>query len=209
MGAWINGIVCVRCLLERKPCFSGKTGSLSHGFTRSSFLSSNPISPASITWKENGDRHRIEQRNGNTRRWINDSLVTEPEVIAAAERMVVAGRYTAIQPFNLLDDAAELRYEGRDTLENEKVVEVISARYREGSRDDWWYYFDIRSGRCVGTLVHHPPSWAYVQNVTYDTSTPFVFHHYRRTYRTDSLRNKQFTRAVYYYGDYEVELEGE
>ncbi len=167
-----------------------------------------PSFAAQIEW-ENGDtRYRIEQDSAGTRLYMGDSLVTDAAQLENAARKIDAGWYTVSQPFNLVDSDRDIQltHQGRDTLETGSIVEVVQVDYPEADSDRWWYYFDVDNHLCRGNMVEHDSTYAFIETVTYDQSTPLLLHQYRKTYRVNHERKIRFTRANYKYEDYEVEF---
>ncbi len=159
---------------------------------------------ATITWEQNGFQHRIEHTPKGTQKWVNDSLVTDTTVIQSAHNSALAARFTGTQSFQLLAPGTRFIYEGRDTLDNGSIVHVVKAEYDSESQDTWWHYFDKETGQCLGNLIYHAPTFALVENLSFDQHTPFLFHNHRKTFRVDSFGNKQYLRAEYWYRNYKM-----
>lgn len=161
---------------------------------------------AEIRWEQSDTSYRIEQDETGTRKFVNDSLVTDSaELLAAAER-IDAGWYTVSQPFNLDQSEAVLQYTGVDTLETGSITSVVEVNYPGEGRDRWWYYFDNELNLCRANLVRHDSTYSFIETLTYDQTTPFVLHQYRKSYRSNSKRELFYIRANYKYDNYSVEL---
>lgn len=129
-----------------------------------------------------------------------DSLESE-----SAYNTIISSHFVLFQPWKLLDPGVTLIYEGRDTLEDNTVVDVVRALYgtkteMEG-QDRWWFYFDITSHMLVANMVNHDNRYSYIKNLKYDTSNRLILNHHRKSYFTDSLRNVKYLRAEYFYED--------
>ncbi|MDX1406798.1 MAG: hypothetical protein R3330_01660, partial [Saprospiraceae bacterium] len=99
---------------------------------------------------------------------------------------------------------------GIDTLDSGRPVDVIKAEYDPGTQDNhstsdvWWYFFDRDGGSHLASMVYHPPTYALIENTTMTDAHPIRFNVYRRSYRCDSTRVKQFLRGEFYYSDFRV-----
>ena len=159
-----------------------------------------------ISWMDDQNDHLVRFIRDNAEKFVNDSLVGQYPIEA-----VMSALYTLGMPFKLLDPGVVLQHKGQRKLPSGEIATVIQATYNpkaysdHSTQDEWHYFFGPESGRFLGAIVHHPPTYAYIQNVEYDHTTPLVFNKYRKSYRTDSLGNIKFLRAEFWYSDYEVE----
>ncbi|MEM9338531.1 MAG: hypothetical protein AAGA66_07360 [Bacteroidota bacterium] len=100
--------------------------------------------------------------------------------------------YVSGMPFKLLDESTSLQYDGKVALASGVQAAVIKATYHPGkhanhsTQDAWCYYFDADDGQFYGSLVHHPPTYAYIENMEVDTTTHMQFPKHRKSYRSDS-----------------------
>lgn len=166
-----------------------------------------PAFEADITWEKDGDRHYLQYTSKSTRKFVNDTLQEANE--EALRQSVMSAIYVLGMPFKLLDEGVSLTYEGVTDFEGFSA-HAIEARYSSDenenhSTDDlWWYYFDAENANFLGAMVYHAPTYALIRNLEFDQTTPIKFHKHRKSYRTDSLRNKEYLRAQFWYDNYEV-----
>jgi len=144
---------------------------------------------------DTSENYSIEFANGIGKR-ITSTDTTD------ATAAFLASHFVVNQPFKLLDPNVKITYEGKDTLENSSVVEVIKAYYGSPDDDVWWFYFDEKTYRVLATLIYHAPTYAYVVNDKIEEIDGLLWNTKRTTYRTDSLRNIQFVRAKFEYEVY-------
>ena len=166
-----------------------------------------PAFEATITWEKDSVSHRIEYGPGVARK-IENGKTTEADPSAT----VMSAIYVLGMPYKLLDAGTVLTHKGVVELDSGKRADEIMATYDPGehdnhsTQDEWYYYFDVEDGTFYGAMVYHAPTYAYIQNLAFDTSSPVQFHAHRKSYRSDSARNIQFLRAEFWYSDYEVEM---
>lgn len=168
-----------------------------------------PQFQANIQWTQNGHEHEIYYTDAAAEKRVGGIRVNDAAVEASAYESVNAARYTVSQPFKLSDPGVELTYEGKDTLEDGEPVFVVKATYsteneNHSVNDEWWYYFDVGTYRCLATMVHHGQTYSYIKNLSFDESTGFVLHHHRKGYAVDSLRNVLYYQSEYFYRGYHI-----
>ncbi len=168
-----------------------------------------PTLKGSIKWRDDQGEHEIVYGPEGAGKYLN-GIFTEGSEQTAYESFLSAV-YVLFQPFKLLDPGTRLSYVGLDSLETGQRVEVIRASYapdehqNHSTADTWHYYFDQGSSRILANMVHHPPTYAYIENIEFTDDYPIRLHTYRESWRVDSLRNKEFLRGVFFYGGYQVD----
>jgi hypothetical protein len=166
-----------------------------------------PYFSAEITWRENNNDYRILYRSDSAQQFENGILSDKDP-----SQSVMSALYVIGMPFKLLDEGVKLTFLGHDTLRNGQLVDVIKASYdpinnqNHSTQEDWYYYFNRKTGDFSGALVYHPPTYAYIENITFKDDLPIRFFDHRQSFRTDAHRNIEFLRAEFYYTDYELVL---
>ncbi len=115
---------------------------------------------------------------------------------------MMGAHYVLWQPYKLLEPDAHLSYKGTKTMDNGKIADVVQVNYynEDGSEGNtWWYYFDMETHKLLGNMVYHHPTYALIENLAYETKTGLSLNAERKSYRTDSLGNKKYLIAHYYY----------
>ena len=164
-----------------------------------------PTFSAVITWKEGGVNHKVIYNDSVSHKYENDVLTSHNP-----EKSVMSAIYVLGMPYKLLDKGTYLKYNGKVTLETGAVVDEMVATYdpaafENHSTADVWYYYFGEDGTFHGAMVHHPPTYAYIQNLEFDRTTALQWHKHRKSYRSDSARNIQYLRAEFWYSDYKIE----
>lgn len=119
----------------------------------------------------------------------------------------LSGYYVTFQPFKLLDNPSRLQFAGIDTLQNGKEVYIVQPIDTTVGADEWWYYFDTTNDQLVANMVKHDVRFSMIENLEYDSTTGLVFNAHRKSYFVDSLQNRKYLRAEYFYTDYKAEYE--
>jgi len=118
-------------------------------------------------------------------------------------------------PFKLLDTGAMHTYIGETTLEDGRLVDVVSVEYNptkypsHSSSEKWEYYFDKQDRKVVANKVTSSDHLNFVENLSYERIAGIMFNKRRKSYRIDSLDNKLYLRASYHYHDYKVDDKAE
>jgi hypothetical protein len=165
-----------------------------------------PEFSASITWELDSTVHRIIYDSLGSRKYEGETLVSEDGSVSES---VMSALYVLGMPFKLLDSGVDLDYAGIKDIEGNRMY-TIRADYapedhpNHSTSDIWWYYFDEMDTSFVGCMVYHPPTYALIENVAFHEGLPVKLHKERMSYRVDSVGNKMFLRAAFWYSDYDV-----
>ena len=152
-----------------------------------------------LSWLDDNNQIRIEYDGERTIKFINGQAISDSLVNASAHNDFMSAHYVVCQPFKLLDAGITLIYQGKDTLDDNQFVDVVNVRYGGEGSDQWWYFFDVESSVLIANMVQHGNTYAFIQNLSFTESGGIKFNHHRKSWRVDSLRNKQFLRAEYFY----------
>lgn len=129
----------------------------------------------------------------------------------AIENSVLSASFVISIPFKLLDEGAELSYDGKDKLESGKEVEVLKVVYKPdeyanlSTADIWWHYFDAETYEHLAYMVKHADHVSYVENTELTRAGGIVFPLSRKSWRVNENREKLWLRADYEYSNYSVE----
>ena len=128
----------------------------------------------------------------------------------AIENSVLSASFVISIPFKLLDEGAELSYDGTDQLEDGREVEVLKVVYKPdeyanlSTADIWWHYFDAKSYKHLAYMVKHADHVSYVENTGLTEAAGIVFPLTRKSWRVNENREKLWLRADYEYSNYSV-----
>ncbi|MEL6123608.1 MAG: hypothetical protein AAFR14_07785, partial [Bacteroidota bacterium] len=127
-----------------------------------------------------------------------------------AEKAFLTGHFVLFAPFKLGDPNTSLvRLKDRQ-LENGMNVYAIEATYdpdsyaNHSTDDTWTYFFEKETGHFAGYLVHHPPTYAFIQNTEVITSGEMTWPAHRKSYRSDPDLTKTYLRGEFWYSDYKI-----
>lgn len=161
-----------------------------------------------ITWCANDKKNSILYKNAAVLKFINDSLITNPKELQNAKNSFNAALYVISQPFNFLNENTILTFLGVVHLENRKVYEVKVAYSSDTKESDkWFYYFDVKTFKMVANKVILKDHTSLVENITFDTSTDFIFNQSRKSYRLNDTGDKTYLRATYFYDNFKTEYQ--
>lgn len=113
--------------------------------------------------------------------------------------------YVASQPFHLKESNAQLILK-KDTLINDRKTYALDISYLgdTSTSDQWTYFFDAETFLITSCRVKHNTRVSFIENLVYDTYTPFVFNAERESVFLRKDGTKDYLRASYYYSDYRV-----
>ncbi len=165
-----------------------------------------PDIEGTIQWVENGDSIKIEYANSQAVKYVNN--IEEKESSESAKNSILASLYVLLQPFKLLDEGTGHEYMGEDSIDGTAVnkVALVYDGAKEGD-DEWAYFFKVENDEFVANMVDHKGRRSFIQNLSFDSSTPLKLHQHRKSYFVDSLRTILYLRAEYFYGDYQLDFQ--
>ena len=164
-----------------------------------------PEFSAEISWKENDINHRISYNTKASQQFENDKLTEKDPTHAVMSSLYVLG-----MPFKLLDSGTVLSSLESVVLRNGQKAQAIKANYdpkknsNHSTSEEWIYYFDENNAAFLGSLVFHPPTYAYIENLTFTEHLPIKLPLQRKSYRTNEHREIQYLRAEFQYSDYKI-----
>ena len=136
----------------------------------------------------------------------DDSLITLNDIEKqSVKTMFSAAYYVVSQPFHLKQSNALLILE-KDTVINDRKTYVIDISYPSDSfsSDQWTYFFDAETFLITSCRVKHNTRVSFIENLVYDTYTPFVFNAERESIFLKKDGTKDYLRASYNYSDYRI-----
>lgn len=168
-----------------------------------------PSNKVNITWKEGAISNEMVMEDGDVKKLI-DGQVDKEAKSSSLKNSIYASTFVIGIPFKLLDEGAQLSYEGTKVIASGKKVHVVKAVYNPSSykthtkADIWWHYFDEQNYQQVGYTVQLHDHSSYVENLSFDRVEGFLFTTSRESWRVDENGNKTYLRADYEYSKYEV-----
>lgn len=137
----------------------------------------------------------------------NDSVwqVTDLGEMMRFENSFYAAHYVICQPFELLDPKSYLSYKGEVDIAG-RTCHVIDVSYDGDTEasDRWSYFIDTETYEVLANKVELTDHTSWIDNLTFDRSTPIKFNAHRKSYRLNSEGEKTYLRAEYWYANYKV-----
>ena len=167
-----------------------------------------PYLKGKITWKIEDKKSAIFYKKAAVLKFVNDSLITNSEELQKAKNSFNATLYVISQPFNFLNENTTLSYLGVVHLENKKAYEVKVAYKSDTEKSDkWFYYFDVKTFKMLANKVILKDHTSLVENISFDTTTDFIFNQRRKSYRLNENGDKTYLRATYLYNNFKTEYQ--
>lgn len=166
----------------------------------------NPSLTMNIEWTTDAGINNIFHSDSTSIKQLNDSIIDQGTKVMES---AMSAFYVLGMPYKLKDPGTILSYEGQKSF-GDKTADVVRASYSPDEYDNhstsdlWWYYFDVVDGAFLGCMVYHPPTYALIENIAFHDVNGMKFQKRRMSYRCDSLGNKQYLRAEFWYDDFEV-----
>jgi len=143
-----------------------------------------------IEWKNNGNDISIIYDDEKISKSINDSVVDSESELVKASNAFWAAYYVANKPFDLIDENTDLLLTGETNLEGTRCY-IVNVSYKNDTTDAdrWSYIIDAETFKVVANKVVLKDHTSWVENLTFDTTTPFIFNAHRKSYRLNEEQN--------------------
>lgn len=152
----------------------------------------------SVTYSKRADEIYIDTKDS----------VYQPkeEELDKAQNLFSSALYVTSQPFQLVQSEASFELE-KDTVIGQNRAFAIKVSYKNdgANSDQWTYYFDQDSYRVLACKVRHNKRVSFIENTSYDSSTPFLFNASRKSTIIER-GSPSFVIAEYEYSNYEVQF---
>ena len=146
--------------------------------------------------------------DGNTFFKINKNTISifkNKTSLEKAKNQFYAAEYVVCQPFKLDDKNIILTDKGIQEINKVKAY-AIGITYKNDTElsDKWVYYFDVNSFQLIATKVIHLDRDSLIENLSFDTSTDFIFNKERKSFITDKKTKEKYLRARYLYTNFKI-----
>ena len=160
----------------------------------------NPEYKGTITWEECSVNHEIIYDRKKALKKVNYTVVVDSIELEKALKTALSADYVFFQPFKLLDRETELRYEGIQMIRDTIKTSVVGISYTDdtANSDSWKYYFD-KKYHLVAVSVKHNNRISLIENLKFQNYKGILFNKHRKSYFVDSLLQKKYLRAEYFY----------
>ncbi|WP_035336752.1 hypothetical protein [Dokdonia sp. PRO95] len=155
----------------------------------------------SISWFSGERKYEIIQRGTDLYQTINDIPDTTITKIALQNKLNAATFVLGL-PYTLDSDSSTKVYNGLQDFEGAKAHELVVTF--TGSKDVWSLYYEPTTFTWLGYWVQTSDHYSLVINNEMTEVDGFQFSRKRTSYRTDSLKVRQYLRADYDYSNYEI-----
>ncbi len=180
-------------------------GSIDYEVVQKQSFQFKPDYRVQIEWQKKGSTHVIFYNGNNAIKTIDGKVITDSLEIVKAKNTAKAAAYVFFQPFGLVDENTILSLENNVQLNDSVIAQAVSVRYKGDIKesDKWTFYFnddDILIANSV-ILTDHK---SLIENLELQNAYGLVFNKHRKSYRVDSLLNKKYLRAEYYYDNLSI-----
>lgn len=209
MGGYDNWNNIKSLQFDKKTNLYEASGAVEKATDQKHTYTFHPTNKVNISWKEGDVVNEMLMEKGQVKKLKNGQVDTTAKS-SSLKNSIYASTFVIGIPFKLLDEGAELSYEGTKVIANGKKVHVVKAVYNPTTykahtkADIWWHYFDEQNYQQVGYTVQLHDHTSYVENLSFDRVGGFLFTTSRKSWRVDDNGNKEYIRATYEYSNYEV-----
>ncbi len=163
-----------------------------------------------IRWQdEEKVNHEIMADHRGMRKLENGQEQTQMDTQALINSLSAA-KYVMSLPFKLAEPGYQIEYEQVDTLPSGATVHLLQARYSEDGdpvkdSDVWWHQFHTDTYLQMGYMVKHLDHISLIENLENTKVAGIIWPIHRKSWRINSIGQKQYLRATYHYSNYVVQ----
>lgn len=165
-----------------------------------------PYFEAKLTWTKDSILHVINFNGSKTSYQMGANSIENPGFLKAKRAEIDAAFFAFAEPWDLLDENANLSFEGQNTLGGDKSFESIRVDYLSNAKSSW-IYIDPVSFKVEAIESQEKDHKSLLEIVTRDESTGLLFPKEQKSYRIDDSGKKLFLQAEYLYSNYQVTFE--
>lgn len=154
-----------------------------------------------VQWEQDEKTYNLVQ-NKDALSQVIDGRLDTLSTIEELRNKIQASTFVLGLPFTLDTPENKLNYNGLKTFEGNTAYE-LELRFN-GSEDIWRLYYSETALEWLGYWVKTSGHHSLVINEQMVDVEGFTLSRKRKSYRTDSLRNKNYLRAEYLYENYAI-----
>lgn len=175
-------------------------GSLESEVTQKQTFHLKPDYRVQIEWKNKEKKHLIFYDGKRVIKTVNGEIIKDSLQVVKAENVAKAASYVFFQPFELINANTYLTLRDDIELNDSTSVQPVSVRYKGDNKDSdkWTYYFNDDYMLVANSVVLKDHK-SLIENLEFQKVSRLIFNKYRKSYRVDSLLNKKYLRAEYFY----------
>lgn len=154
-----------------------------------------------VSWSSGTTNYELIQKGSDIYQNINDIRDTTTTKVSLQNKLNAATFVLGL-PYTLDSDSSTKTYKGLQDFEGVQAHELVVTF--TGSNDIWSLYYEPATFAWLGYWVQTSDHYSLVINDEMTEVDGFQFSRKRSSYRTDSLKVRQYLRADYIYSNYAI-----
>lgn len=154
-----------------------------------------------VSWSSDTTNYELIQKDSDIYQTINHIRNTTTTKVSLQNKLNAATFVLGL-PYTLDSDSSTKAYNGLQEFDGAKAHELVVTF--TGSHDVWSLYYEPITFAWLGYWVQTSDHYSLVINDEMTEVDGFQFSRKRTSYRTDSLKVRQYLRADYDYSNYEI-----
>ncbi len=154
-----------------------------------------------VSWSSDTTNYELIQKDSDIYQTINGATDTTATKVSLQNKLNAATFVLGL-PYTLNTDNSTKTYNGLQDFEGVRSHELVVTF--TGSEDVWSLYYEPKTFAWLGYWVQTSDHYSLVINDEMTEVDGFQFSRKRSSYRTNSLKVRQYLRADYDYSNYEI-----
>ncbi|WP_431126291.1 DUF6503 family protein [Flagellimonas flava] len=171
-----------------------------------------PSFKAYMSWELDGNKHEIVNNGKQAWKLVNGEIQEDKVAVNSAWNSSFGSQYMVCMPFKLKAPGTLLKYEGIDTLSNNRIVHNLQVTYEKGAGSSggmhtWNYYLNTDNYQFVANFLDHGKGYTYTDYDTFIEVDGIVVTKERKSYVSNENREPVYLRTVYSNSDIQFDIE--
>lgn len=171
-----------------------------------------PSFKAYMSWELDGNKHEIVNNGKQAWKLVNGEIQEDKVAVNSAWNSSFGSQYMVCMPFKLKAPGTLLKYEGIDTLSNNRIVHNLQVTYEKGAGSSggmhtWNYYLNTDNYQFVANFLDHGKGYTYTDYDTFIEVDGIVVTKERKSYVSNENREPVYLRTVYSNSNIQFDIE--
>lgn len=202
-GGWEQWDALHRISYEKRTVLYDSTGNVESQVKQVHRYDFQPQLKMSISWEQGRDHCEIRLRSDQVQKWVNGERVPADSI--ELKKTCMSALFVLGMPFKLLDQGAQLGYNGKVRLVNGKDAHAVTATYEPDgtdparSNEEWAFYFDAATYDFLASRVDHGNYIAMIYNDEVQLVDGLRFPKTRTSFRVNAEGDHLWKRGTFDY----------
>lgn len=171
-----------------------------------------PTFKANLSWELEGNKHEIVNNGREAWKLVNGKIQEDKTSVNSAWNSSFGSQYMVSMPFKLRAPGTILKYEGIDTLSNNRIVHKLKVTYEEGAGSSggihtWYYFLNTENYQFEANFLDHGRGFSYTDYETFEEVDGISVTKERKSYASNENMEATYLKTIYSNSDIQFDVE--